>query len=428
MQIVNGAQLTVKRERSMGTARERQVVRDIIGQVQNDGDAALYRFTERFDGADLSTFTVQEDEFAQAMQQVESDFIQALEEAGKRIRAFHERQRQNSWLMQEETGTQLGQLIQPLERVGVYVPGGRAAYPSTVLMNVIPAQVAGVKEIALVTPPQADGTIAPTVLVAAKQLGISTIHKVGGAQAIAALAYGTETISPVDKIVGPGNIFVALAKEHVYGQVDIDSFAGPSEVVIIADDSAKAKFVAADLLSQAEHDPMAAAILITPSTELAEQVAKEVNRQLKKLPREEIAKASLKDQGAIALVENLDQAARLANQLAPEHLELAVNDPWTWLPKIKNAGAVFLGHYSPETVGDYYAGPNHVLPTSGTARFFSPLGVDSFIKRTNVIAYSREDCLRDADHVITLAEAEGLRGHANSLRVRVEEEKGRESE
>lgn len=420
IQIVSVDQLHLKRKSDQSTAKQKQVVRDILTRVKKEGDQALFDLTERFDGAQLQSMQVSEEEKKEAYSQVDDSFVAALQEAAQRITRYHEKQKQQSWFSPEADGTILGQMVRPLERVGIYVPGGSAAYPSTVLMNAIPAQVAGVENIVMVTPPQADGSIYPPTLVAADIVGVKHIYKVGGAQAIGALAYGTKSIQPVDKIVGPGNIFVALAKQLVYGHVDIDSIAGPSEIVVIADETADPRFVAADLLSQAEHDPMAAAILLTPSSKLVNQVNLEINKQIGGLERREIAATSLKKHGALCVTTDILEAIKVANQLAPEHLELAVADPWNFLPYIQNAGAVFLGHYSPETVGDYFAGPNHVLPTNGTARFFSPLGVDSFVKRMSVIAYSKEACLRDADKIINLAQIEGLTAHAASIRVRVQ--------
>lgn len=419
IQVVQSEDLYLKREIDRGTPKQRKVVDQIIREVQAKRDQALYQLTETLDGARLDSLLVTLDEIEQAQNQVDSTFIQHLKEAAERIRRFHEHQKRKAWMLSEEDGTVLGQLVRPLERVGVYVPGGRAAYPSTVLMNVIPAQVAGVEEIVMTTPPQPDGRLYAPTLVAARILGIEKIYKVGGAQAIAALAYGTETIPAVDMIVGPGNIYVALAKQAVYGQVAIDSIAGPSEVIVIADHTATPTYVAADLLAQAEHDPMASAILITPSQELADQVAYEINQQLEKLTRKEIADASIKNNGAICIVQDLHEAFAVANRLAPEHLELLIEEPWQWLGKVKNAGAVFLGEYSPEAIGDYFAGPNHVLPTNGTARFFSSLGVDNFVKKISVISYSKEACLRDGPKVIQLAEMEGLEAHAKSIQVRL---------
>lgn len=427
IQIVGPENLQIKREIENGTEEQRRIVRGILEQVKAEGDQALFQLTERFDGAKLDSLAVDPGEIDRSFEEVDEAFVKALREAAERIRRYHEKQKRTSWLETDEDGTILGQLILPLEKVGVYVPGGSAAYPSSVLMNVIPARVAGVKEIVMVTPPQADGTVYAPTLVAAKIAGVKKIYKVGGAQAIAALAYGTESVPAVDKIVGPGNIYVALAKQAVYGQVDIDSIAGPSEIVVIADETANSSFVAADLLSQAEHDPMASAVLITPSPELARQVAEELNRQCNQLERKEIAAASLRNHGAICITNDLTEAFEVANRLAPEHLELLVQEPWNWLPRVKHAGAVFLGPYSPEPVGDYFAGPNHVLPTNGTARFFSPLNVDHFLKKTSVISYSREALLRDGKKVMALAEAEGLGAHAASVRLRLEQkEEGEE--
>lgn len=374
------------------------------------------------DGAKLDSLLVTQEEINDAKENADPAFIQSLQAAADRITRYHERQKQNSWIETENDGTILGQLIQPLERVGIYIPGGRAAYPSSVLMNVIPAQVAGVEELVMVTPPQPDGTVYPSTLVAASVLGVGKIFKVGGAQAIAALAYGTESIPAVDKIVGPGNIYVALAKQAVYGEVDIDSIAGPSEIVVIADEYANPAYVAADLLSQAEHDPMASAILITPSSQLADQVTSQLREQLELLERKDIAQQSIYNHGAICVTKDLEEAIRTANLLAPEHLELLVKNPWNVLGKVKHAGAVFLGEYSPEPIGDYFAGPNHVLPTNGTARFFSPLGVDSFMKKTSLISFSQEACFRDGKHVIQLAKAEGLTAHAKAIEIRLGED------
>ncbi len=417
--VVSPKELGKRKRLKAEQQKEDILVQEIIQAVREDGDQVLLDLTERLDGVILSSFEVTEEEIEQAFSQVDETFLRALREAAERIRTYHEKQKRNSWMEPEEDGTILGQLIRPLERVGVYVPGGRAAYPSTVLMNVIPAKVAGVPEIIMVTPPQSDGTIYPPTLVAARIAGVNKIFKVGGAQAIGALAYGTETIPQVDKIVGPGNIYVALAKKAVYGQVDIDSIAGPSDVTIIADAKAHPAYVAADLLAQAEHDPLASAILITPSAALADEVAKELEKQIKKLDRQEIASRSLEGRGAICLTKDLDEAFDVANMVAPEHLELLIESPWNWLHKVKNAGAIFLGEHSPEAVGDYFAGPNHVLPTEGTSRFFSGLGVDSFIKRMSLISYSQTALLRDGPKVITLANSEGLGAHAASVAIRL---------
>lgn len=403
---------------------ERAAVRAILAAVRAEGDAAVRRYTAQFDGWDGDDPRVPPEMLERAWREADPAFRAALEAAAANIRAFHERQRRASWFEPTATGTVLGQLVRPLDRVGVYVPGGRAAYPSTVLMNVIPAQVAGVREIAVVTPPGPDGDVHPGVLAACHLLGVSEVYRVGGAQAVAALAYGTETIRPVDKIVGPGNVYVALAKREVFGRVGIDAVAGPSEIVVLADASADPRHVAADLLSQAEHDPLGAAVLVTTDRALAEAVQAEVKRQLVDLPRAAIAREALARNGAILLAGSLDEAVETVNRLAPEHLELLVADPWALLGRIRHAGAVFLGPHSPEPVGDYFAGPNHVLPTNGTARFFSGLSVHDFLKTTNVIAYSRADLLAHAAHVVTLARAEGLEAHARAVLVRLEETEG----
>jgi histidinol dehydrogenase len=398
-------------------------VEAIISCVRAEGDAALFHYTKQWDKAEITSLLVSEEEIKQALCLVDSDFLAALKTAAERIRHFHERERNNSWWHAENDGSVLGQLVLPLERVGIYVPGGRAAYPSSVLMNAIPAVVAGVEQLVMVTPPDTTGAIPATTLAAAHVAGIKTIYKVGGAQAIAALAYGTETIAKVDKIVGPGNQFVAVAKQLVSQVVAIDSFAGPSEVVIIADSSANPAYVAADLLAQAEHDPEAAAILLTSDKRLAANVATEVEKQTAQLKRADIVRQSLENHGAIVLTKDIDEAVNVANQVAPEHLELMVSNPWEVLPNVRHAGAVFLGSMSPETIGDYIAGPSHVLPTSGTARFSSALSVDTFVKKTSVIAYSQTALQRDAAKVITLAEQEGLGAHAASIRIRMEEKK-----
>lgn len=398
-------------------------VQQIIAEVRSNKDKALFAYTKKFDGAELSSLLVTEDEKQFAMQQVDTAFLDALQTAAERIRWFHEKERRTSWWNMEKDGSILGQIVMPLERVGIYVPGGRAAYPSSVLMNTIPAIVAGVEDIVMVTPPDEKGNIPITTLAAAQVAGIERIYKAGGAQAVAALAYGTESISKVDKIVGPGNQYVAIAKQLVYGQVDIDSFAGPSEVIIIADESANPAYVAADLLAQAEHDPEAAAMLFTPSKQLAKRVANEITKQTAKLERVAVVKASLKQYGAIVLTKDIEEAFDLSNRTAPEHLELMLTNPWEWLGQVKHAGAVFLGSMTPETVGDYIAGPSHVLPTSGTARFSSALSVDTFMKKTSLISYSKEALQRDSKQVVTLAEQEGLGAHAASIRIRMEDER-----
>ena len=395
-------------------------VKEIVRRVREEGDAALFEYTERFDHARLTADTVHvtREEIDAAYAAASPEWMEAMREAIRRITAFHEKQKQNTWVdFQPEIA--LGQKVTPLRRVGVYVPGGTAAYPSSVLMNVLPAKVAGVREIIMVTPPGADGGVSyPLALVAADMAGVDKVYKIGGAQAVAALAFGTETIPRVDKITGPGNIYVANAKREVFGHVGIDMVAGPSEVLVIADDSADPAYAAADLLSQAEHDPFAAAIFVTDSAELAEKVNAELERQTALLPRRDTVEASLGAYGAIIICENLAQCADIANQIAPEHLELCVRDPYALMALIDNAGAIFLGHYSPEPLGDYFAGPNHVLPTSGTARFFSPLSVDDFVKKSSIICCTRDELERVADQVILLARSEGLDAHANAVAIR----------
>ncbi|HZG55290.1 histidinol dehydrogenase, partial [Paenibacillus sp.] len=403
-------------DRRIDTENEAQqaAARDIVERVRSEGDRAVLAFTAEHDRVSLTAdrLRVTPEEIAAAYADVDEAFLDAIRAAAANIRAYHEKQRKQSWVDVQPDGTTLGQLVRPLGRVGVYVPGGKAAYPSSVLMNIIPAAVAGVREIVMVTPPATGGKegIDPYILVAASEAGVTEVYRVGGAQAIAALAYGTETIPAVDKVVGPGNIYVALAKRLVYGVVDIDSIAGPSEIVVIADEGANAAYIAADLLSQSEHDEMASAVLLTPSRALAEAVQAEVERQLALLPRRDIAEASIRQHGAVLLTASLEEAAAISNRLAPEHLELMVADPLGFLGRIEHAGAIFLGPYSAESVGDYFAGPNHVLPTSGTARFFSPLGVDTFLKRSSLISYSREALLRDGERIMTLARREGLEG------------------
>lgn len=397
-------------------------VEKIVEDVRLRGEEAVWEYTKRFDGAELTkdNWQVSPEEWEAAYEQVDQEFLEALRRAKENIRDFHQKQLSKSWWEMDERGCMVGQIYRPLERVGIYVPGGTAAYPSSVLMTALPALVAGVKEIIMTSPPNADGTLNPYTLVAAKEAGVTAIYKMGGAQAIAALAYGTRNLKPVQKIVGPGNIYVTLAKKLVYGQVDIDMLAGPSEILIIADASAKADYVAADLLSQAEHDPLASAILLTPVESLALEVQKQVDLQLQQLPRQEIARKALEQAGGIIVTQCLEEAVALANELAPEHLELALADPFPWLGKIKNAGAIFLGHYSPEPLGDYYAGPNHVLPTGGTAKFYSPLNVDMYLKKSSLIAYSQAGLRDAARDIIKLATVEGLAAHANAIRVRME--------
>ncbi|WP_091737061.1 histidinol dehydrogenase [Marininema mesophilum] len=422
MAIVKAAELFTRREEEAVSPKQERAVQEILSRVKREGDTAVRELTARLDGVELAQFQVKESEIDAAVATISPGAKEALALAARRIRSYHERQKSNSWIEAEEDGTVLGQLVRPLARVGLYVPGGRAAYPSTVLMTAIPASVAGTEEVVMVTPPGPDGEVPAITLAAAREAGVTRVFKMGGAQAVAALAYGTESIPQVDKIVGPGNIYVALAKRMVYGQVDIDAIAGPSEIVVIADENADPVYIAADLLSQAEHDPMASAVLLTPSASLAEGVTNELQRQCEALPRAEIAAASLLNHGALCITRDLAEAIELANRLAPEHLELMVEDPWLWVGQIKNAGALFLGPWSPEAVGDYLAGPNHVLPTNGTARFFSALSVDDFSKKTSLISYSQRALLRDGPGVITLAEAEGLQGHAASIRARIEKE------
>ena len=401
--------------------REEAIVADIIKNVRERGDEAIFEYTRNFDKAEIGTgnFIVTPEEEAEAYEKVDKELIEIIRRAISRIRAFHEHEKQESWFT-TENGMALGQRVTPLQRAGVYVPGGKAAYPSSVLMNVIPAQVAGVPEIIMCTPPGKDGKVTPTTLVAAKEAGVGTIYKVGGAQAIAAMAYGTESLKKVDKITGPGNIFVALAKKAVYGHVSIDSVAGPSEVTVLADDSANAHYVAADLLSQAEHDELASCILVTTSRQLAEEVSREVDEYLKVLSRSDIIKKSLDNFGRILVAKSIDEAIVAVNEIAPEHLEIVTRDPFLLMTRIKNAGAIFIGEYSSEPLGDYFAGPNHVLPTNGTAKFFSALSVDDFIKKTSIIYSSRDALASLHEDVENFAKAEGLTAHANSIHVRFE--------
>ncbi|MGG4462493.1 histidinol dehydrogenase [Brevibacillus porteri] len=428
MRIMSASQYDGKRSVDAGTREQQEAVKAILTSVRQQGDEALRYYTERFDRVLLQNFRVSESEFAEASELVSPQVKAALREAAENIRAFHERQVRQSWFTTKESGTLLGQLIRPLQRAGLYVPGGTAAYPSSVLMNAIPAKIAGVPEVVITTPPGADGKINPAILVAAQIAGVTEIYKVGGAQAIAALTYGTEQIKAVDKIVGPGNIFVALAKREVFGLVSIDMVAGPSEIAVIADETANPQYVAADLLSQAEHDPMSAAILVTTSKSLAEQVSQEIERQLADLPRKSIAEAAIRDYGAILLVDDLDEGFAVINRIAPEHLEIMMAEPLEHLGKVENAGAIFLGPYSSEPVGDYFAGTNHVIPTNGTARFSSPLSVDDFIKKSSVVSYSKRD-LRDNGHkIVALAEQEGLSGHGRAILARLRDFETEEQE
>ena len=415
----------LKRSPDQYGAYEAQVAQ-ILEEVREKGDEALFAYTERFDGAKLSgeTVLVTEEEIREAYQNVPEQLVAVIRRALKNIEEYHAKQKQYSWFDSKPDGTILGQKVTPLKRVGVYVPGGKAAYPSSVLMNILPAKVAGVEKILMVTPPGKDGKVTPTTLVAAHEAGATAIYKVGGAQAVAALAYGTESIPKVDKIVGPGNIYVALAKKAVYGHVSIDAIAGPSEILVIADETADPRYVAADLLSQAEHDELASAILVTTSQELAEAVSREVEQFLTVLSRAEIIRKSLDNYGYILVADTMDEAVEIANEIASEHLEIQTRNPYEVMTKIRNAGAIFLGPYASEPLGDYFAGPNHVLPTNGTAKFFSPLSVDDFIKKSSIIAYSREALQAVHEDVETFAKAEGLTAHANSIHVRFEEQEG----
>lgn len=394
------------------------VVDEIISSVRQRGDEAVREYTVKFDGQAPEKTELAPDEIESSLKICDPEFISALKNAAANIKSFHERQKQQSWFDAGPNGTIMGQRVRGLERVGIYVPGGTAAYPSSVLMSAIPAKIAGTEEIIMVTPPSKEGKANPNILAAAAISGVDRVFLCGGAQAVAALAYGTESIPKVDKIVGPGNIYVATAKRMLFGTVDIDMIAGPSEILIIADESANAKFVAADLMSQAEHDTLAAAILVTTSKEIAEKTREELERQVVTLSRKDIIKESLKNNGAIIVCSSLDEAVRIADEFAPEHLELCVKSPFEYLGRVKNAASIFLGHYTPESAGDYYAGPNHVLPTGGTARFFSPLSVESFTKKSGFICYSAEDFNRAAGDIITLAQTEGLTAHANSVKVR----------
>ena len=410
-------------KRSPSSYREHEsTVREIIANVRENGDKAIFDYAERFDGVrlDSGNFRVSEEEIAEAVNKVGEELLNVMKDSMENIRAFHEKQVRQSFFTTADDGAVLGQRITPIARVGVYVPGGKAVYPSSVLMNVVPALVAGVPEIVMTTPCGKDGKVNANVLAAAHLLGIKEIYKTGGAQAIAALAFGTETIVKADKIVGPGNIFVALAKREVYGHVSIDSIAGPSEIMVLADETANAHFVAADLLSQAEHDEMASAILVTTSEKLAQDVSEEIDGYLKKLGRREIIEKSLDNYGYALVAKNIDEAISVVNDIASEHLEIVTINPWETMTKVKNAGAIFLGSYSSEPLGDYFAGPNHVLPTNGTAKFFSPLSVDDFIKKSSVIAYSKEALEKIHEKIETFAKAEGLTAHANSIAVRFE--------
>ena len=403
-------------------------VADILANVKEKGDEALFSYTKEFDKVEVTpeTIRVTEEEIEEAYKAVDASLLEVIRKALVNIRSYHEKQRQNSWFTSTENGTMLGQKVTPLNRVGVYVPGGKAVYPSSVLMNIVTAKVAGVPHIVMTTPPGKDGKVNPSTLVAAKEAGADEIYKVGGAQAIGALAYGTASIPKVDKIVGPGNIFVALAKKAVYGHVSIDSIAGPSEILVLADETANAHYVAADLLSQAEHDEMASAILITTSTELAQNVEKEIEGYLKVLSRKEIIEKSLENFGYILIAEDMDEAIEAANEIASEHMEIVTKNAFEVMMKVRNAGAIFIGEYSSEPLGDYFAGPNHVLPTNGTAKFFSALSVDDFIKKSSIVYYSRTALQEIHKDIIQFASSEQLTAHANSIAVRFEEEDKKE--
>lgn len=399
-------------------------VAEILAKVKEEGDEALFSYTKQFDKVEITAENIQvtEEEIREAYDLVDPSLIDVIRKALVNIRSYHEKQKQNSWFTSESNGTMLGQKVTPLEKVGVYVPGGKAVYPSSVLMNVLPAKVAGVDQIVMTTPPGKDGKVNPATLVAAKEAGADVIYKVGGAQAIAALAYGTGSIPKVDKIVGPGNIFVALAKKAVYGHVSIDSIAGPSEILVLADETANPRYVAADLLSQAEHDELASAILITTSEELAEKVDKEVQGFVEVLSRKEIIQKSLDNFGYILIAENMDEAIEAANAIASEHMEIVTKNPFEVMMKVRNAGAIFIGEYSSEPLGDYFAGPNHILPTNGTAKFFSPLSVDDFVKKSSIIYYSRDALKKIHKDIEQFAASEQLTAHANSIAVRFENE------
>ena len=400
------------------------IVSDIIENVKKNGDKALFEYSAKFDKAELSALEVTKEEIDEAFGSVEPEFIEIIKEAAENIRAFHSRQKRNSFIINEKDGVVTGQKVMPIEKVGLYVPGGTAAYPSTVLMDSVPAKIAGCSEIVMVTPPKADGKVTPVILAAAKIAGVDRIFKIGGAQAVAALAYGTESVPKVDKIVGPGNAFVAEAKKQVFGKVDIDMIAGPSEILVVADSRSNAAHVAADLLSQAEHDKMASAVLVTDSYEFAGEVSKELERQIPLLPRAEIARISIDNNGKIIVAEDdLMLAIDIANEIAPEHLELCVDNPFDYLDRVKHAGSIFMGRNCPEALGDYFAGPNHTLPTSGTARFSSPLGVEDFVKTSQFTYYTKDALASVAEKVAYFARKEGLEAHARSAVIRTEEEK-----
>ncbi|MBS4190332.1 histidinol dehydrogenase [Bacillus sp. FJAT-49705] len=413
-------EISIKRSIDNGTEEQRAVVKSIIESVRQDGDEALKSFTKKFDGISLVNITVTEEEKREAYKEIDDDLLAIIRDAAANIRSFHEKQLHPSWMTPDENGTILGQKVTPLDSVGLYVPGGTASYPSSVLMNVLPAKVAGVERIVITSPPdKKNGKLPAAVLVAAQEAGAEEIYKVGGAQAIAALAYGTETIAPVDKITGPGNVFVALAKREVFGDVDIDMIAGPSEIAVLADDTARPDEVAADLLSQAEHDIFACSVLVTPSEELAKAVAAEVEKQLSILPRQDIASQSIENFGAIYVTDTMEEAIDTINRLAPEHLEIVTDNPMELLGKIRHAGAIFIGRFSPEPVGDYFAGPNHVLPTNGTARFSSPLSVEDFQKKSSIVFYSEKALKENGKKIAAFARIEGLEAHARAIEIRL---------
>ena len=408
-------------ERSRNTNNDvTAVVTEIINNVRENGDKAVKEYTIKFDGKAPENFEVSKDEIMSAVAECEPEFIVTLKKAADNIRDFHSRQKQQSWLPTKDNGVIMGQRVRGLARVGLYVPGGTAAYPSSVLMNAIPAKIAGVGEIIMVTPPMKDGKPNPNIMAAAAIAGVDRVFLMGGAQAIAALAYGTESVPKVDKIVGPGNIFVATAKKLLYGNVDIDMIAGPSEILVLADETANPKFLAADLMSQAEHDKLASAIMVTTSETLAYETVSQIERQVQMLSRKDIIETSLTNYGVIIVCDTMEKAVEMANALAPEHLEVCCKNPLEYVGKLDNAGSVFLGNYSPEPLGDYFAGPNHVLPTSGTARFFSPLSVDSFVKKSSFIYYTENALAKDKEDIMRFAETEGLTAHANSIGVRFE--------
>ncbi|MFE8696556.1 histidinol dehydrogenase [Cytobacillus sp. FJAT-53684] len=424
MRIVKiSEQPSIKRSVDQGTEDQRAAVKAIIEKVRQDGDQALRAFTELFDGISLENFAVSEIETREAYESIDEETLALIREAAANIRSFHEKQLRPSWMTTDENGTILGQKVTPLDSVGLYVPGGTAAYPSSVLMNVIPAKVAGVERIVITSPPdKKTGKLPPAVLVAAKEAGAEELYKIGGAQAIAALSYGTETIAPVDKITGPGNMYVALAKREVFGDVDIDMIAGPSEIAILADDSAKPNEVAADLLSQAEHDILSCSVLVTPSESLAESVAIEIEKQLSTLPREAIARQAIHNYGAIYVTDSIEEAVQTINRLAPEHLEILTKNPMELLGQIRHAGAIFIGRFSPEPVGDYFAGPNHVLPTNGTARFSSPLNVEDFQKKSSIVFYSEKALKDNGEKIAAFARLEGLEAHARAIETRLKQQ------